>query len=61
MPVAPPVLVAHGGGAPEALTVVLPILIFAAYLYVERRNRRRDAGAEPTDGSAPVGSEDRPA
>ena len=34
-------LVAHGGGVPEVLTVVLPIVIFAVFMLVERRNRSR--------------------
>jgi uncharacterized iron-regulated membrane protein len=42
-------LVAHGGGVPEALTVILPIVIFAALMYVERRRRRRAAPASPPE------------
>ena len=62
MHAAPPLLLAHGGGAPEALTVILPILIFAGFMYVERRNRRRDAEAPAAeDGIPPAASEDRPA
>jgi hypothetical protein len=35
------VLVAHGGGVPEAATVLLPIVVFVVFLLVERRNRSR--------------------
>ena len=39
-----PVL-AHLGGAPEALTIALPVLIFAVFMLLERRARRRDREA----------------
>ena len=42
-------LLAHGGGVPEALTVVLPIVIFAALMYAERRRRRREPAAPPSE------------
>jgi preprotein translocase subunit YajC len=44
---------AHGGGVPEALTVILPIVIFAAFMYVGRRNRRRAQPAPPPDPTTP--------
>jgi hypothetical protein len=38
----PPVVLAHYGGVPEALTVVLPVLIFVGFLLLERRARRKE-------------------
>ena len=34
-------LLAHAGGVPEAATVAVPLLVVAAFVYVERRNVRR--------------------
>jgi hypothetical protein len=40
----PDVLVlAHGGGAPEAAMVGLPVLVLAVFAVLERRARRREA------------------
>jgi hypothetical protein len=36
-----PVL-AHYGGVPEVLTIVLPILIFTGFMLLEKRARRRE-------------------
>ena len=33
---------AHGGGAPEAAMIGLPLLLFVAFVLLERRARRRD-------------------
>jgi hypothetical protein len=60
------VVVAHGGGAPEALTVILPVLVFAGFLYVERRARRRGTQAEAPaaagdDGRSADSDDRRPA
>ena len=35
---------AHGGGAPEAAMIGLPLLLFAVFVLLERRARRREAG-----------------
>jgi hypothetical protein len=40
-------VVAHGGGAPEAAMIGLPILLFAVFFLMERRARRREDEAEP--------------
>ena len=46
----PPVL-AHYGGVPEVLTIVMPIVIFTGFLLVERRSRRKERGrAGPDEG-----------
>ena len=37
----PPVL-AHYGGVPEALTVGLPVIVFAGFMLAEKRARRRE-------------------
>ena len=38
----PPAL-AHLGGAPEALTIGLPLLIFVGFMLAEKRARKREA------------------
>jgi hypothetical protein len=35
-------VLAHYGGVPEALTIVLPVVIFTGFLYAERAARRRE-------------------
>ena len=40
------VVLAHGGGAPEAAMVGLPVLVLAAFAVLERRARRREAEQE---------------
>ncbi len=37
------VVLAHGGGAPEAAMVGLPVLVLVAFAVLERRARRREA------------------
>ncbi len=37
-------VLAHDGGAPEVLTIALPIAIFTGFLLLERRGRRRERG-----------------
>ena len=38
-----PVVLAHGGGAPEAAMVGLPVLVLVVFVVLERRARRREA------------------
>lgn len=38
-------VLAHYGGAPEALTAVLPVAIVIAFIVLERRARRREREA----------------
>ena len=40
------VVLAHGGGAPEAAMVGLPVLVLAVFAVLERRARRREAEQE---------------
>ena len=42
-------LLAHLGGAPEALTIALPVLIFAGFMLLEKRARRREREAAARD------------
>ena len=46
----------HGGGAPEAAMIGLPLLLFGLFMWLERRARRRDedapAGAAEQDEQA---------
>lgn len=35
-------VLAHYGGVPEVLTIALPLLIFAGFLLMEKRARRRE-------------------
>ena len=41
---------AHGGGAPEAAMIGLPVLLFVVFFLLERRARRREA--PPTNAAA---------
>jgi preprotein translocase subunit YajC len=42
---------AHYGGAPEAVTIVLPVVLFTVFMLFERRARRREReAAERDDG-----------
>jgi len=50
------VVLAHGGGAPEAAMVGLPVLVLAVFAVLERRARRREAGQDlraPADEREP--------
>jgi len=38
------VVLAHGGGAPEAAMIAAPVLVVLAFVWFERRARRRDRG-----------------
>jgi predicted alpha/beta-hydrolase family hydrolase len=40
-------VLAHGGGAPEAAMIGLPILLFVVFFLMERRARRREDEEEP--------------
>lgn len=46
-------VLAHGGGAPEAAMIGLPLLLFVVFIALERRARRRDTpsdtASEPDD------------
>ena len=56
------VLLAHGGGAPEALTIAVPLLVVVGFVLAELRVRRRDrddaseadAVGGPTPKAGPV-------
>jgi hypothetical protein len=50
------VILAHGGGAPEAATVLVPVLIVIAFVVRERQNVRklREQDREPDDGDSPT-------
>ncbi len=39
-------VLAHGGGAPEAAMIGLPLVVLAVFAVLERRARRREAGQE---------------
>ena len=43
-------ILAHGGGAPEAAMVGLPVLVLVAFAVLERRARRREAELERSAG-----------
>lgn len=40
-------VLAHGGGAPEAAMVGLPVLVLVVFVVLEKRARRREAAQEP--------------
>ena len=48
------VVLAHYGGAPEVLTIALPVAIFVGFMLLEKRARRREREAarlqERSDG-----------
>ena len=48
-------LLAHGGGAPEAAMVGVPLLLFVTFVLLERRARRRetDEAAEQENPDIP--------
>jgi membrane protein implicated in regulation of membrane protease activity len=52
---AEPLVLAHGGGAPEAAMVGLPVLVLVVFAVLERRARRREReqGQSPTQDEAP--------
>lgn len=46
------VVLAHGGGAPEAAMIGLPLLLLVAFALLERRARRRETNPDtPGDES----------
>ena len=47
------IVLAHGGGAPEAAMIGLPLVLFGVFLWLERRARRRESQAE----EVPAGGE----
>ena len=44
-------VLAHYGGAPEVLTIALPVAIFTGFLLLERRARRREREQPEPDSS----------
>ena len=42
-------VLAHGGGAPEAAMIGLPVLLFVVFGLLERRARRREADTAGDD------------
>ena len=54
-------VLAHGGGAPEAATIVLPLLVVGAFVFQERRNvRRLREQEEQSPPEAPVEDPEQP-
>ena len=47
------VVLAHGGGAPEAVMVGLPLLVLGLFAVLERRARRREAAREAAEDHGP--------
>ena len=43
------VVLAHGGGVPEAAMVGVPVLVLGLFAVLERRARRREAAQERDD------------
>ena len=43
-------VLAHGGGLPETATVLVPLLVVAAFVVQERRNVRRIREREAAEG-----------
>ena len=50
-------VLAHGGGAPEAAMVGLPVVVLAVFAVLERRARRREAEQERPDTGGPAPDE----
>ncbi|HVF21346.1 MAG TPA: hypothetical protein VNA14_14050 [Mycobacteriales bacterium] len=46
------VVLAHGGGVPEVLSVAVPVLLLGAILYAGRRRERAEREAEAASESA---------
>ncbi len=51
-------VLAHGGGAPEAAMIGLPVLVLAVFAVLERRARRREAEQERTQATGDTGADD---
>jgi hypothetical protein len=56
------VVLAHGGGAPEAATVLVPVLIVIAFVVRERQNVRklREQDRDQDEDGTPVDSGSSP-
>jgi hypothetical protein len=52
------VVLAHYGGAPEAVSIVLPVVLFTGFLLLERRARRRERERAGLRGNRRPGRED---
>jgi hypothetical protein len=50
-------VLAHGGGAPEAATIVVPLIIVIAFVVRERKSVRRLRELEERGGSTSVDSD----
>lgn len=44
------IVLGHGGGAPEAAMIGLPLVLFVVFIWLERRARRRESRLDPLDG-----------
>jgi hypothetical protein len=44
-------VVAHGGGLPEAATIGVPVLALVVFVVLERRARRRERANDEPDSS----------
>lgn len=55
------VVLAHGGGAPEAATVLVPLLVVIAFVVQERKNvrklREQEAAERAENGDTSVDSD----
>lgn len=51
-------VLAHGGGAPEAAMVGLPVLVLVAFAVLERRARRREAEQERAQAAGETPADD---
>ena len=51
-------VLAHGGGAPEAAMVGLPVLVLVAFAVLERRARRREAEQERAQAAGDTPADD---
>jgi hypothetical protein len=47
-------VLAHYGGAPEVLTIALPVVIFTGFLLLEKRARRRERERAESDEVPPA-------
>ena len=55
-----PSSLAHGGGAPEAAMIGLPVLLFGVFFLLERRARSREAEVQEANPPEPGHTETNP-